>query len=307
MSMENKLQQALLSKETGNKHFKREEYREAIECYSTGLAQCPEGHESRAVLLKNRAACYLKLQQYSLAQSDCSQVLTIVPNDVKALYRRAVACRALGNMSDAFSDVKLLLSVDPKNKEATALAQQLTVAIKMKYDSLQSTEGMVKEMFEALLNPELPEERLANAAKNCAILSQESAGAKKLYQAGAIELLFPYLERGSPDVVHHILQTYAGMCVDNKTHALSVLQKFEPEKFSTLIIHASSQISCSAVLVLKQILISTLSEDADAASSGVELLTPLVQMIFTLLLDHVLSIAARDHVMEMLIATIPKV
>lgn len=306
MSIENSLDQALSSKEAGNEHFKKKEYQKAVECYSNALSQCPQDHECKAVFLKNRAACYLKLQQYSLALCDCTQALSITPNDAKALYRRAMAYQAAGNLTDAFTDVKFVLSIDPRNKEATELAQKLTFAIKRRQDTLQSTEGIIKEMFETLLNPDLPQAKLTMAAKNCAILSQENAGAEKLYQAKALDILFPHLDSEVPEVVHHILRTFAGLCVGHKERACSVLNKINPEKFSSLLAHGSNEVSCSAVAVIKQILMSLSNPDAKA-STETTAVAPLIDMICTLLLGHSLSSSARDYIMEMLISTIPKV
>lgn len=297
------IDQAVSCKEAGNEHFKRKEYEDAVKCYTSALSQCPQDHEYRVVFLKNRAACYLKIQQYSLALSDCTQVLAIAPNDVKALYRRAMAYQAAGNLTDAFTDIKLLLSVDPRNKEATELARNLTIAIKKRHDTLQSTEGMIKEVFEALLNPDVPKAKLVLAAKNCAILSQESAGAEKLYQAEALDILLPYVDSELPEVVRHILGAYAGLCVDHKERAQLVLKKFTPEKFSSLIAHKCSEVSCNAIAVIKQILVSISSENAESSTET----SSLVDVVFSLLLDHSVTSSARDYIMEMLISTIPKV
>lgn len=49
----------------GNDHFKRGEYTEAINLYGHGLAVVSrEDQELKAVLLGNRAQCYLNLRMY---------------------------------------------------------------------------------------------------------------------------------------------------------------------------------------------------------------------------------------------------
>ena len=304
--MDADLTQAMESKEAGNLHFKNHEYLEAIECYSRALQECPEGHKSKAVFLKNRAACHLKLQQYSLALSDCSQALCIDPDDVKSLYRRALAYEASGNLTDAFTDLKYLLKIEPRNKEGTELARKLTTTMKKQHDKLQSTEGIVKEMFQALQDRNLPQSKVITAAKNCAILSRENAGAEKLYEAGAIEILLPLLESQSIEVIHHVLQTFAGMCAGHKLCAYVVLQKITLGKLSSLIGHQSSQVSCSAIAVVKQVLIAASSNaDGDADSSG--LIAECVQAVLELLLDQAITSSGRDQILEMFISTIPKV
>lgn len=298
------LDQAMSSKAAGNEHFKKENYHEAVKCYTNALSQSPQDHECKAVFLKNRAACYLKLKQYSLALNDCTQALNVVPNDEKALYRRAVAYRESGNLTDAFTDIKLVLSINPHNGEAIELARNLTVTIKKQQDTLQSTEGMIKEMLEALSDPNLSQDKLIMVAKNCAILSKESAAAKHLYQAGAIDMLLPYLNSNS-EIASHILQTFAGMCIGHTSHANSILRKITPVEFSFLIGHESGTVACSAVAVLKQILSEIMSDTSSSVDTT--LIMPLLDVVFALLLNQSLSTSARDQIMEMLISTIPKV
>lgn len=307
---------AQASKEMGNEHFKNQHYLEAVECYSRALQECPQDHECRVVFLKNRAACFLKLEKFVSALDDCTQALQINPNDVKALYRRALAYEASGNLTRAFADLKCLLSVDPRNKEATELARKLTISMKKQHEILQSTDGMVKEMFQALSDPKLPHSKLTMAVKNCAILSRELPGADKLYEVGAVDLLLPLLDCESTEVVHHVLQTFAGLCMGHKARSYGVIQSISVMKLSTLISHKSSEVSCSAVAVTKRALLSFASEDSvtpkDAESAVVvaadtAVIAPIVQVLFTLLLDGVVTGTTRDHIMEMLISTITKV
>ena len=309
--MDAALSRAMESKEAGNLHFKKQDYMEAIECYSRALEESPDGHKARAIFLKNRAACHLKLQQYSAALSDCSQALCIDPDDIKALYRRALAYEASGNLTDAFTDLKCLLKIEPRNKEGADLARKLTTMMKKQHDKLQSTEGVVQEMFQALQDPNLSQAKVIAATKNCAIVSREDAGAEKLYEAGAIEMLLPFLESESAEIVHHVLQTYAGMCTGHKARANSVLRKITLERLSLLISHHSSQISCSAVSVMKQALISSNTSDdtngVDESEPAVALTAESVHTVLLLLISDAVTSSARDQIMEMFLSTIPKV
>jgi hypothetical protein len=311
-SIERILAKALSSKEIGNEHFKNQRYQAAVECYSGALQECPTDHQYRLVLLKNRAACFLKLELFTSALEDCTEALRIDPNDVKALYRRALAYEACGKLTEAFSDLKHLLSIDPRNKEAAELARKLTITIKKRQEILQSTDGMIKEMFQALNDPDLPSSKVIMAVKNCAILSQELPGAEKLYQMGAMDLLLPHLDSKSTEVIHHILQTFAGMCTGHKARSCAIIQTISVSKLSSLISHGSSQVSCSAVAVTKQALLSFANEDIitpRSAESAVVIATdtaviaPIVQALFTLLLDRAVTSTTRDHIMEMLIST----
>lgn len=316
MSFEATLAEAMTSKEAGNVHFKNCQYLEAVKCYSHALAKCPQGEESRAVFLKNRAACYLKLERYSCASDDCTQALQVSPNDIKALYRRALAYEASGNLTAAFKDVKYLLSIEPQNKEAVELARKLTTIMKKHHEILQSSEGMINEMVQALKDPTLSPSKLVMAAKNCAILSQEQPVAEKLYEAGVVDLLLPLLDSKCVEVIHHVLQTFVGLCMGQKARAYAVIQKISIEKISTLICHDSLEVSCSVVAVIKQVLLSISDEDtvspksSDSAvvvAADTGIINPIMQMVFPLLLGKVVTTTARDRIMEMLMSTIAKV
>ena len=307
------LAETMLCKENGNSHFKNERYLEAIECYNTALKKCPKGHECKAVLLKNRAACHLKLNDYSSALSDCTQSLQITPKDPKALYRRAQAYEGNGNLTDAFADLKHLLAINPKNKEANVLARKLTTTIKKHQDVLQSTKGMVGEMIRALGDPDTPQANVIMAVKNCAILSRERAGSDQLYEAGAVNLLLPLLDSTTPEVVKHVLQTFVGLCTGHKARAHALLQTVSLNKLSVLICHKHSDVGCSAVAVVKQIILSVCTEDmcvprnatsALVVDADTVVLTPAIQMVFILLLSQSVCTVTRDHIVELLISTI---
>ena len=226
------------------------------------------------------------------------------------MYRRAIAYEASGNLTDAFTDLKYLLKIEPQNREGTELARKLTTVMKKQHDTLQSTEGIIKEMFRSLQDENLPQPKVIMAAKNCAILSRENAGAEKLHQAGAVELLLPLLESRSIEVIHHVLQTFAGMCMGHKERTHAVLQGITMERLSSLISHESSQVSCSAITVVKQALISASSSnqvDSTNSEADAAFAAQMVQTLLELLLDNVISSSARDQLMEMFISTIPKV
>jgi len=66
---------ALELKEEGNKHFKANEYEEALTCYTKALELCDPSTKAadKAVYLKNRAACHLKLSNPEKAANDASK------------------------------------------------------------------------------------------------------------------------------------------------------------------------------------------------------------------------------------------
>ena len=71
----------------GNDLFKSERVTEACSAYGDGLRLDP----SNSVLYCNRAACWFKLGQWERSVEDCDQALSIQPNYIKALLRRAAS------------------------------------------------------------------------------------------------------------------------------------------------------------------------------------------------------------------------
>ena len=113
---------ALGLKEEGNQAFKKQNYPLADELYSKAISELSGAqNESFAILLCNRAAVHLKVQNYIACVTDCDNAIQIVPYMVKAIYRRAQANSALGDLNKAYSDLNLLLRFEPKKADAINL------------------------------------------------------------------------------------------------------------------------------------------------------------------------------------------
>ena len=122
---------ATLLKNEGNDQVRGGDYTGAIETFKKGitnLESCTTPDESVYSLLQslrlNSALCYLKLEDYSNVIEVCDSVLFRDPKSVKALYRRGVARRELGNVLDGAKDLKL----------ATLLSSSADQTIKSEYE-----------------------------------------------------------------------------------------------------------------------------------------------------------------------------
>ena len=79
--------------------FKKEEWLAAAEKYrAAALLAGPQ-----PVYLSNLAACLLKLELWELADSAATRALMHDPKHIKALYRRALARREIGQREAAFA------------------------------------------------------------------------------------------------------------------------------------------------------------------------------------------------------------
>ena len=300
-------------KEKGNERFKARQYEEAIVFYSKAIQVCSENEKNeKAVYLKNRAASYLKMEKYEAAVLDCILALTLSPGDVKALYRYAQGLEGLGKTSEALKQLKQLLAIEPKNKEANELARRLLEIVKKESDRLQSTDGIVDEMYSSLSNPATSIETKTQAAKNFGIISREEGGANRIVKSGGIIKLVHYLEEDSVDLVTHIVQTYVGLSIGSKARSCAVIQALTLERVSVLLKSPHPTIASSTVTLLKEVILSlngedkrTLKEHNSALSvNPSSLIVPIIQMAFLSLLSFSVLANTRDCILDLFAKTI---
>ncbi|KAJ3834269.1 hypothetical protein F5878DRAFT_630971, partial [Lentinula raphanica] len=103
---------AQAAKEKGNDAFKKGDYPSAIGHYTQAILE--DSNDWTFPL--NRAAAYLKLGKNEDAERDCIRVLTQNTTNVKALFRRAQARKALGKLTEAENDLKQAIALDPSNQ-----------------------------------------------------------------------------------------------------------------------------------------------------------------------------------------------
>lgn len=65
--------------------------------------------EFRSILYSNRALCHLALQKWEAAKNDCARAEMFNEKNIKARFRRAVACKHLGEFGQALKDVNAVL------------------------------------------------------------------------------------------------------------------------------------------------------------------------------------------------------
>ncbi|KAK9323387.1 hypothetical protein V1517DRAFT_320616 [Lipomyces orientalis] len=123
-------------KAKGNTAFGKKDFKTALGYYTQAINADP----AEPIFLSNRAACHLQLKNWIAAETDCNLALVMigqladdnVPNakaGVKLLYRRGVARRAQGKLTQAKMDWERALNLDPDNKsvkeDLNALAWEL--------------------------------------------------------------------------------------------------------------------------------------------------------------------------------------
>ncbi len=113
-------------KDAGNQRYTQKLYQEAVEKFSEGinlyLADQATFKSDKDVKLKvtqlytNRSLAYHQLQNQANALADADHVLNnLDAANVKALNRRAVAHKAIGNVEEAIRDFQALMKTNPAN------------------------------------------------------------------------------------------------------------------------------------------------------------------------------------------------
>lgn len=140
LSDQDRLEIAKRHKEAGGELFKLDKTKGASMCYSKALkylipvdpdiqleVQHLQEYEKeifslQSVLMLNLAACQLKFQQYPHVVKNCTRVLDMEPESVKALYRRGQALVVMNDFDRAREDLMKAKKLEPGNR---AIDEQL--------------------------------------------------------------------------------------------------------------------------------------------------------------------------------------
>jgi peptidylprolyl isomerase len=118
MSEAEKLAEAAAFKEAGTAAFKAGDFSTALEKYADAANYCEGMEAGDAIALScslNSAQAALNTKDYSAAVTHSTAVLAKDPDNVKGLYRRAVARNHMGDPERALEDLLVAHQLDPSN------------------------------------------------------------------------------------------------------------------------------------------------------------------------------------------------
>lgn len=159
LGVQERLELARHHKTLGTDKFKTGDIRAAAVHYSKALKylipiKLDELHEETirkdtlaltSVSLLNLAACQLKFKQDHHAAQNCTKVLRIEPENVKALYRRGLALINMSDFDQAREDLIKARSLEPSNRAVEDQLRSLEAKVqaqKIKYkDALKTMFG----------------------------------------------------------------------------------------------------------------------------------------------------------------------
>eukprot|EP01048_Picozoa_sp_COSAG05_P016222 COSAG05_NODE_2062_length_3622_cov_2.109282_2_plen_558_part_00 len=148
----------------GNELFKQKQWRDAALQYTRAVERFDSGVEEPAIsgvtsCLLNRAACYVKLERFGSAVKDCTRVLEVDPQNVKAWYRRGESRYQMKMVDDARDDLAQAVQLAPKDRQVRSLYEKAKKAAgegsNQKYwmQNFDFSSGMFKQTAPSALSP----------------------------------------------------------------------------------------------------------------------------------------------------------
>ncbi|XP_071854047.1 protein unc-45 homolog B-like isoform X2 [Apostichopus japonicus] len=305
---------ALGYKEEGNKAYKAGNFAEAITAYTKAIEITPKKTNEKAVFLKNRSACHLKLENYEKAANDASSAIDITPGDTKALFRLCQALEQMGKSEQAFQEARKLIHLEPKNTAVQQMLMRLTVCVSEKAKKFQTTDNKVEQMFKALEESGIDEEKKIQAANNLIVLSREEAGAQKIFAENGVERIKKLLTTEDTDLQTAGLRILSCLCSKHKSRAWAVLKQLSLETLAVSFSSKSEAVCNSAASVLLSAVNSLIGENVGEVKGGDMAVVPdptpefksLMMFFMGLLTNESVSGFGRDAVIDMIIKFVPK-
>ncbi|KAM4796441.1 protein unc-45 homolog B [Rhinophrynus dorsalis] len=299
-------------KEEGNKYFQSNDYDQAIDCYSKALKLIKD-KKIMAVLYRNRAACYLKKENYIQAATDASKAIDVDASDIKALFRRCQALEKLGKLDQAYKDVQRCATLEPKNQTFLETLHRLGTDIQEKLRVQFSTDSRVQKMFEILLDQNSEKEKREKAANNLIVLGREDAGAERIFQNNGVNLLLQLIETKDPELVISAVRTLSGMCTGHKSRATAILHLVGIDHICSIMAVDNEEIALATCNLIQNIVDSLTGPDKKVHGKEEALVLDTkkdLKMITTHLLNMLVSKKVsghgRDQALNLLNKNIPR-
>ncbi|XP_053573687.1 protein unc-45 homolog A [Bombina bombina] len=301
-------------REEGNKHFKAGDYDAALSCYTKAISLSNDKKDA-AILHRNRAACYLKLDNYAKAEEDSSKAIEVDGGDVKALFRRSQALEKLGQLDQAILDLKRCLSLEPKNKVFQEAVRNLGVRAQEKVRLMSSTDSRVEQMFQILLDPEEKDtEKQQKAAQNLIVLAREDAGAQKIFQSDGVRLLQRMMETKKADMMVAAMRTFVGLCTGHQSRTVAILRAVGMEKFCSIMAVDDEPVSlaaCNLLHVMFDALKEGMTKDIRGKEGAIVLdpsqeLKSMIHHLLEMLTQKSVSSHGRENSLNLLIKVVPR-
>lgn len=250
---------ALQLKEKGNEYFNSGCYDEALACYTKAIQLSTAEDSSKAVFLKNRAAAYLKLEQYQNAVNDCKAALEINPNDTKALFRRCQALETLERFDEAYKDAKQVHNLDPKNSAIQPILTRLNIKVQELIKLHSTTSNKIDQMFQFVFGDNPDKEKRLQAVNNMIVLVREKNSADLMFQRGIIPKIMGLMKaEKNPEMITACVRIFGELCKNNVDRTLEIVRQVSiPQMVEALNSKVEEQVNAAQCSI--QTVLNTLS------------------------------------------------
>ncbi|RDD39537.1 Protein unc-45-like protein B [Trichoplax sp. H2] len=262
------------AKDKGNQYFTQQDYTSAARCYTKALTLCQHKQSTDAsIYYKNRAACYLKLNQYQDAITDCnackysvyrninkltSAALAITPSDTKALFRRCQAFQKLGQLKEAYQEARKLNKLDSKNQAVIDMLRQLNIQMTSQSQALGKTSTKVQQMLSVVLNSSSTNDQKMKALNNLRVVAKEAAGSEFIFREEATWKLLSSLDSETEEVKSSIVKLFIRICQGHRNRMSVTLKEMTKSRLLTMLSSPEEDL-CQSIALFLQTALTTLT------------------------------------------------
>lgn len=292
----------------GNEAFSKEQFPEAISYYSKAIKVAEKDSRDLAIYYKNRAAAYLKRNEYFEVISDCDAALKIAPEDPKALFRRCQALEALERYEEAYRDARAVLNNDPANKTVQPTLARLFKIVQERASKNSQTENKVDQMLKIAFDLAAEKEKRESAMNNLLVLAKEKAGAETMFDKRVVQEIHKLLKVEKNEQIYLSCVRIIGQLCKRSVDRVKAILEICGIPWFLEIIDSSIAERVNAAQYCMQIILNTFSgmenkpdskpdeKLCDAHKSQIDTLLTCLTFSIT---NRVISGLARDAIVEL--------
>ncbi|XP_053617527.1 protein unc-45 homolog B [Plodia interpunctella] len=296
-------------KNKGNEAFKENKYDEAIALYTKAVNLAEKDSRNLATYLKNRAAAYLKTNEYDKVIKDCDEALKVIPEDPKALFRRAQALESLQRYEEAYRDAKTIFTVEPTNKAVQPVLSRLHAIVQERARQSAQTSSKVEQMFKLAFDLGEDKEKREKAMANLLVLAKENSGADVMIKNGVVHKIQQLLKvEKNLDIYCNAVRVISQLCKRNIERTRSII-KIVGIPWFLEVIDSDHEERVNAAQYCLQIILNTFSgmdtkkdskPDPKLCEENKSEIDVLLTCLTYSITNAVISGQARDAIMELI-------
>lgn len=218
-------QQATLLKDKGNDAFKNGNWIDAIAAYTEAIKIGGDQHKEIATFYKNRAAAHLKEENFNDCIKDCNVALKHCESDPKALYRRAQAYEALGQIEEAYKDATTIWKANPGDKSIQPVLERLHAIVQERAHHNAQSANKITQMSDIVFEYSGDQDKRKSAANNLLVLARDGVCTDLMIEKGVVQKIVQLIKcEKCEEILCNAIRTIDEMCKKSPTRTKQILQ-----------------------------------------------------------------------------------